>query len=791
MKKFIYTILATFVFTNVQAQTNINTIKGVVTDTKTQPLPGISVALEGTKFGTITNEHGAFKIKNVPGGSYILILSGINYITSKQTIHINNLSDSVFKIVINEVSKQLQEVVVQARKRTYNDTISSAAMRTETKLIETPQAVQVIGKEIIKDQQAKSLNDVSKNAVGVSSVSPFSEFIFRGFTSWNSTMYNGVAGAIFPYNIQAPVYNIETIDFVRGPSSVLYSASRPGGVMNLNTKKPLGYNRYEANITYGSWNEISLNADATGPLSKNKKLCYRIIGGISDAGSYRDFQKTKLYTLASSLSYKISNKTYLAFEHNIFYQRQTPGWDNGTVLKMNADSSWNFKNINVHFNPSSPNDYTIDKGQSAELTLQHSFSDKIKFTWLTRYIYNAGSGSNHGSDYADPAVINDTISRWYGKYKYPWHNYQSSVFALFKFKTFNAAHQLLTGVDINLQRQPTYYYTATAANPLNINNPDYSKDDPNTYQYTFDIPDYKYIYNSFGVYIQDQVEINRHLKVSAGIRYDHYYFYWKYSYHDYATDSTYHSDGDTIKAHAFVPRFGIVYNPWKNIAFYYSFSKSFEPQWLNAVNRGGPFPPTIGAQHEIGYKGDFFSSKLSTSLALYSIDYKNVLVADPSDSTGYRYISVNGMRSRGIEMNVQGSINQNIEIIINYSFGEVKYFTDEDGSWKRTDRQLNVPNTVYGAFLNYKFTKSKLKGLGLNLGFHHEGDRVASWVNQDFVTPSYTFADAGMSYKLKKISFYVNVNNITDARYITGGYVTGMVYPGKPRNFRISLNYIF
>lgn len=776
----------------VSAQNNLLVLRGTVTDTKHQPLAGISIKLQGTKLGATTNDEGGFKIRNIPAGNYTLIITGINYQESKQQVYLKAAADSVYNIVLNEETKQLKEVFVTARKnKDYNDTVSSIAMRTQTKLIETPQAVQVIGKEIIKDQQVKTLNEATKNAVGVSSVSPFSEFIFRGFTSWNSTMYNGVTGAIFPYNIQTPVYNIETIDFLRGPSSVLYSSGRPGGVMNLNTKKPLNYKRYELNLTYGSWNETDFNFDATGPLSKNKKLSYRIVGGASNADSYRDFQNTKLYTLASSVAYKISNKTYVSFEHNIFYQRQSPGWDNGTVLKTNADGTWDFKHINVHFNPSDPKDYTKDHGQSAELTFKHNFSSDFQLTWLNRYVYNAGSGSNHGSDYSDPAVINDTINRWYGKYEYPWHNFQTSLFALIKFNTFKVKHQFLSGADINFQRQPDYFYTAVAAPPLNINYPDYSKDNPDTYQYTFDIPFSKYNYNAYGFYIQDQLDINKHIKISAGIRYDYYHFFWEWDYHDYTSDSLYHSDGDTITSHAFIPRFGIVYNPAKNIALYYSFSKSFEPQWLNSIDRGGPFPPTKGSQHEIGYKGDFFNSKLSTAIALYQIDYKNVLVADPADTTGRKYISVKGMRSRGIEMNVQGSLNENIELIVNYSLGSVKYFTDEEGSWKRTDRQLNVPNNVYGAFLNYKFTKQKLKGLGCNIGFHHESDRVASWSNQDFVTPAYTYLDAGVSYKIKKIAFYLNINNITDAHYITGGYVTGMVYPGAPRNFRFSINYIF
>lgn len=794
MKKTLTSVIAALLLSAnlVSAQSQTGIIKGKIQSEQGEPLPGITVSIQGTTIGSATNGKGIFVLQKVPAGTHTLVASGVGFKSQSQqvTVEAGQTYETAFNL--SEDASALNEVVVHGERENYVKSVSSVGMRTETKLIETPQSIQVIPQQILRDQQVKTLNEAVKNAVGVSSVSPFSEFVFRGFTSWNSTMYNGINGALFPYNVQTPTYNIESIDFLRGPASVLYSTGRPGGVMNMNTKRPLDKERYEVNATYASWNDLSLNFDATGPLSKNKKLCYRIVGGARDAGSFRNFQETKFYTLASSISYQFTQKTKLVFEHNYFYHKQIPGFDNGTVLKMKADSTWDFKNMDVKFSAQDPDDYTLDKGHSGELSVSHNFTDNVKLTWLNRYVYNEGYASNHGSDYADPAVVNDTIHRWYGKWDYTWHNYQTNLFALIKFKTGKIKHQLLTGFDYNYQRQPSYHYTATAAPPLNVNNPDYSVDRPKEYQYTFDLPQYDYQYVTNAVYVQEQVDLNQYIKLSAAIRYDHYSFYWKYAYHDYSSDSVFHSDGESITAHAFIPRGGIVINPWKNIAFYYSYSQSFEPQWLNAVNRGGPFPPTKGKQHEVGYKGEFFKSRLFTGVSLYQIDYTNVLVADPSDTTGRRYLSVEGMRSKGIELNAQGNVSPNIQIMANYSYGTIKYFGDAvDGSWKKTDRQLNVPRTIWGLFVNYKFIDRALEGLGINAGVHHEGNRVASWFNQDFVTPAFTYLDAGLSYSYKKATVYFNVNNVTDVKYITGGYVTGLVYPGTPRNFRISINYVF
>lgn len=689
-------------------------------------------------------------------------------------------------------TKELNTTYVKNNKTIkYVDTISSLSTRTETKLIETPQTVQILTKDIINDQQGKTLNDVTKNIAGVSTINPFSSFIFRGFTSYNSIMYNGVNGAYYPYNVQAPTFNVEQVEFLKGPASVLYSSGGPGGLINMNTKKPLTYKRIEANVTYGSWNEMIAQFDITGPLSKNKKLCYRVVTSGTTAESYRAFQKNKNVFISPSLSYFFNEKSVVSLSFNFFYQLTAPGYDNGTIVKLNSDSTWNWKDMPLNFSAQSPHDKTVDWGHSTDLTYKHKFTDKINLTFVNRLIYAYEEAYNHSASYEDPAFTNDTLNRWYQKWKYPQWTYQSSLFTAFKFNTWKMKHQLLIGGDFSVINVPFYHYLGGKAPSFNINNPDYNLDKPEEYNYfsPFQFDDYSYTYRTLGGYVQEQLEVNKYLKLSAGFRYDDYKFHYKYSYYDYTSDLAKQFGGDTIKAHAIVPKFGIVFNPWKNIAFYGSYSTSFEPQWLNKASQGGPFPPTLGKTKEIGYKGNFLKDRLFTSVSLYNIDYLNVLVQDPSDSNGVRYMSVKGMNSKGIETTVQGSLTNNIQVVLNYAYNKVVYF-DSTSVWKKDDRQLNVPKTILGGFISYRFSKTKLKGLSFNFGVHHESNRVASWSNQKFVTPGYTTCDLGVNYKYKKFTINGNLMNIFNVKYITGGYVTGLVYPGTPRSFRIGLNYV-
>lgn len=776
----------------VMAQTG--SVKGKIETADGLPAESVSIGLKGTNKGTVSNYKGEYEIKNIAPGNYTLVTSFVGLEKTEQSIEVKSgETTNLPTISLKENAQKLKEVTVSAeRAKRYNDTISSLSMRTETKLIETAQTIQIVGKDVIKDQQAQTLNEVTKNVAGVSSVSPFAEFIFRGFTTWNSTMYDGVNGAYYPYNVQAPTFNVENVEFLKGPASVLYSTGRPGGLINLNTKKPLDYNRYEVNLTYGSWNEMIAQFDLTGALTKNKKFCYRLVTSGTSAESFRAFQTNKNLFIAPTFSYKFNDKSLFILSYNYFYQKQAPGYDNGTIVRMKPDSTWDWKGMPVNFSAQSPKDKTIDWGHAADITFKHNFNKNIKLTFINRYTYGYSEAFNHTASYEDPAFSNDTINRYYFSWKYLSTNYQSSLYIAFKFNTWKLKHQLLIGADYSIYSNPWLHQRGTQAPSFDINHPDYSLDKPEEYNYfsPFLFDDYSYTYQTKGGYIQEQLEINKYLKISGGFRYDDYKFDYQYSYYDYTSDLSKQTEGDTIKAHAIVPKAGIVFNPWKNIAFYGSYSESFEPQWINKISQGGPFPPTLGKTYEVGYKGDFLKDKLSTSVSLYNIDYLNVLVQDPTDSDGVRYISIKGMNSRGVEVSVQGNITEDLQIILNYAYNKVVYF-DSTSAWKKDDRQLNTPNTIIGGFVNYKFSKTRLKGLGVNIGVHHESDRVASWSNQKFVTPAYTYYDTGLNYKIKWVTINVNIINLFNVKYITGGYVTGLVYPGTPRSFRIGLNYVF
>lgn len=246
--------------------------------------------------------------------------------------------------------------------------------------------------------------------------------------------------------------------------------------------------------------------------------------------------------------------------------------------------------------------------------------------------------------------------------------------------------------------------------------------------------------------------------------------------------------GDASVASAWLPRFGLVYMPLQNISFYGSFTKSFSPQLSNSGGAGGPFPPREAEQFEAGYKGEFFKKQLSTMVAAYTIDYTNILAADPSADNPNRQTVVPGTKSKGIEVTLQGTVG-GLSVLTGYAYNDHS-LTSNSTIGKKGDRYVNAPHHLANVLLKYNFQGRTLDGLGLGIGGRYTSDQVGSQGNQAFVVPASTVLDALANYQMQRFNVQFNLYNLTNARYFLGGLARNTVAPlGNPINFRLGVAY--
>jgi iron complex outermembrane receptor protein len=421
-------------------------------------------------------------------------------------------------------AQELQEVLVSSAKNHYNVQASGTALRSNAPLLSTPQSVQIMSSTVLRDRQAFTLNEIAGTFTGMKANNGNGSFQMRGFTAYSPNdasflLYNGIRGNLFLWSQQPLLYNVESVELLRGPSGALFSEGSPGGVVNFITKKPLAEKRASMDLSLGSWKFRRASVDFTGPFSNQKKLLYRAIIGYDRSGSFRDDQKKQNLFVAPSLTYLINGRTSLNLELNYAYQKAVQQYDNGSYIYSAPDGSFDFNYYPKHLTIQSPTDYGKTHNASATLSFNHQVNDKLKLTIVERAVRNV-------LDYTDHIPVgrirNDSISRGYQDWETDRFSIQTTAYATYNANTGFLAHQLLVGTDYNRYGWTKNDYQYKASTRIAIFNPDYSGSIPDATIPADESDDNKRITNLFGGYIQDQISIGRKVKALLSLRYDSY-----------------------------------------------------------------------------------------------------------------------------------------------------------------------------------------------------------------------------------------------------------------------------
>lgn len=777
-------VLLLFISVKSFAQPPLGTLKGRILTAKDEAVSGATVQLQETGMSTITDLDGNFDFAAISPGTYILTVSNVGFTAIKQNLVITAGKNSFLNLQLSESKQELTEVVVNTIGNRYQVKHSESSTRMDIPLLATPQSVQVVSSEVIRDRQAFTLNEIASSFTGLKANNGNGSFNMRGFTAYSPNdasflLYNGIRGNLFLWSQQPLLYNIESVELLRGPSGALFSEGAPGGVINFITKKPMAESRYSVDLSFGSWNFRRASADLTGPLSKNRKLLYRAIIGYDRSESFRDYQDKENIFLAPSLTYLFSDKTTLNLEINYAHQKAVHQYDNGTFIQPKPDGTFDFNYYPDNLTVQSPTDYGKTDNASATLSFNHTFNEKFKLTVVQRAVRNVLDYTDHipvGS------IRNDSISRGYQDWETDRFSLQTTAYATYNAKTGPLRHQLIVGTDYNRYGWTKNDYQYKESTRISIFNPDYSNDIPSASLPAEESDDNKRITNLIGAYVQDQVSLGQQLKLLLSLRYDNY------DGKETPLSARDNKQGDELQASGWIPRIGLVYLPQENVSIYGTYLKSFNPQTSNNVLSGGPFPTRTATQYELGSKADFFNQQLLTTLSLYQINYANILTAAPTEENSHRQAAIDGTRSRGIEFSAVGTI-RNVNIIGGYAYNEhVVLSTSAYG--KKGDRFANAPKHIANLWLKYNLKASVVRGLGLAAGVRYVSDQVGLISNQNFIFPEYTVFDAAINYQRGRYNLQVNAYNLTNKRYFTGSRsntTTGGL--GDPFNIRVGVSY--
>ncbi|MBD2566095.1 MULTISPECIES: TonB-dependent siderophore receptor [Nostoc] len=655
------------------------------------------------------------------------------------------------------------ELVVTGEQGGYRAEEASTATKTDTPIRDIPQSIQVIPREVLKDQGIIRVQDALRNVSGSTSTGyyqGFSEyFSLRGFDANlfrdGLRLYNDFGGL-------TETANIERIEVLKGPASVLFGDAPPGGLVNLVTKQPFPEPFYSFEGRVGSFSNYRGAFDLSGPLTNDKNILYRFNALYENAGSFRDFVNSERVFLAPIFKFALGTNTNLTIEGSWLEEKRTT--DDGTVAIGNRPANLPrsrflgepFQNVEINVTNFS---YLLDHKFSDQWSIRNAF--RAQFVNLERYFPLRDSLDEETGELSRLSYFSQRRDNAY--------SLQTDVVG--KFNTGSIKHQLVLGFDYTKITEDGTFGDFEAYPSINIFNPVYARlEYPKEEILTFFRDD---SLDKYGFYFQDQIEVTPQLKLLAGGRFD--IFDQTRSTRNLGEAKQESSQSDTN----FSPRLGIVYQPSQNISLYASYATSFVPVFDAGRNATGePFKPETGRQFEVGVKADI-TRNLSATLALYDLRKQNVATDDPNSPDPNEQIQTAEQTSRGIEFDIAGEITPGWKVIASYSY--IDAFVSKDNNGFEGQRRDNIPEHAASLWTTYEFQQGSLQGLGFGLGLFFVGDRFGD-LDNSFVLPSFVRTDASVFYKRNNWRAAVNVRNLFDETYYTGSaYGSRLeVYYGEP-----------
>jgi iron complex outermembrane recepter protein len=749
----------------VSAQGKTGMVTGVARTVEGTPVSGVEIVVDSTGRATRSASDGAFQITGVPVGTHTIIARDIGFAPLSKRITVAADRSTRLEIALSRTTVSLGAIKVLGV-RAYGASTSSAGLKQNARVLDVPQSVVAISHEFIQDQNAYTLTDLFRNVAGITPFSDYQDFMARGFREGeDAVMTDGVRSNGNNFFTTPNLNNVESVEILKGPSSVLYGALEGGALINMVTKHPHALPARTLSVTTGSYSNYSAAADLTGPVADNDHLLYRLNANIGDIGSYRRFQSTHNWDLAPSLSWVPTNRTTLTLlgEASEEYHH---GQRNRGIAAPNGD----LNALPLSWTANEPTDLAKQNAYAGTLELvQQLFSD-WKFTSTARYAY-----SDYINKYHEPlgmASVNGRLvmKREYRDQSFSWKSTGATANVNGTTRLGPIENNVLVDADLTVKKRltsPNNY--ADNVPPLDVFDPQYGQVNLSSYVGAAP-PDNPFTrdYRDWGVGAQDIVTLIPQIKVVVGGRYADYYV--KNANYRLKTYDKQDNSATTYKV-------GLVLQPKSWVSFYGDYNQGFLPQTAADLKQGGPFPPTTTKQGEGGVKLGLFNERLIATSDAYRITKTNVLVPDP-DSVG-ALIPLGQVTSRGFETDLVGSVTSAWSMTANYAYNDTKISKDTRVAQVGA-RFPGAPRKTASFWTRYDFPVR----IGLAAGAKYVDKRNTF---DTTILPAYTVFDAAAYYAWQRYQFALNLKNLADKRYFQGGYFNYQLYPGDPREIQFTV----
>jgi catecholate siderophore receptor len=683
----------------------------------------------------------------------------------------------------------------------YLATRSSTATKTDTPLIDIPQSITVVPKELAKDQGSRDMRQALSYVPGIvvgQGEGHRDAPTIRGVSTTADFFVDGVRDDVQYFR---DLYNIDRIEVLKGPNAMIFGRGGGGGVINRVTKKADGERLYEATTTYGSFDTKRVEVDAGQAVTKD--FAVRINGMYEDSGSYRDFVDMERYGINPKIMFRPDENTKVHLAYEYFSDDRTV--DRG--IPSNALTGKPAKTDESTYFGNPDESYMTLESHVGNAIIEHKFDNGVQIKNHTQY----GHYEKHYQNVYANSALNQSASI---SAMFPTSSYialgaygqtterdsffnQTDVTTKIDMGKF-VRHTLLAGVEFGRQtsdNQRDRYTGNYAVTPVLFN-------DPVTSQVpawgTAPGPFTKTDLSLVGVYVQDQVEITKYFDLIGGVRFDRFDIDYTCRTDTAANPTARCSNGtsDVITSSfdrvddVWSPRVGAVLKPVDTLSFYASYSKSFLPgsgeqfaSLSGGVTGTANLRPEEFTNKEVGFKWEV-SPRLFFTGALFQLDRENTLVAISATES----VQAGKTRTEGGELALTGYLTDQWEVVAGYGYQEAEIVSGSlvgSGSNLPTDGKevALVPRHTFSLWNKYQFLPNWAAGLGVI----SRSDMFTS-ANNTVSLPGFARVDAALFWDINEnFKAQLNVENVFDIDYYSTAHSDNNITPGSPRAFFLTV----
>jgi iron complex outermembrane recepter protein len=745
-------------------------LSGTIRD-NTGVIPGATVVLSsggGVTSTATTDSTGTYRFTGLSAGTFELTFSMRGFETVVRTVTLG--ADTPAVDVVMSVGRVSTSLTVTA----------SGGRATATRLPvpndDVPAQVSSIPEELIHQQGINTVGEALKNASGVQAFrwyGVYEQYTIRGFSdpdrdSYNVVLLDGMRMGGNRYSTQTN--NIQSVEVLKGPSSVLYGRGAVGGTINIVRKKPQAVGAYDFSYRGGRFNTHQIAGGATGAVGGSDKVLYRLDSSFEASDGWRDAGADR-FNLSPALTWLMTDRARLTV-HQTFNRDRFDG-DGGVPLNIIDLPSYTPE---LRF--SLPQDRVLVEDSQTQAIFSGNLFPRWEFRNSLQFQRTSDQYFVTEGVYGDPEanlVYREPLD--FHHIRRPFQNQAEMVGRVEGF----GGHNLLFGYEFQRDKYRTEvtagddpdcicgYWWLTIA-PMDITTLQETQPplDIETIARTTFVND-----RIHSFYWQDQIDIAPQVKVNIAGRVD-----------DYTRDQTREGGLPFTPVNreqtAYTYRAGVVYAPRYDQQLYFATASSFTP--VNTVPAdGSQLDPSTARNYEVGHRWQGFNGRVDTSLAVYHITRNNVAVQQSVTT----FEQIGEQRSKGVDLDVNTDLGGQVYLLFNYGFTQPKF---EDAGSDLSDR---VPRFVPKHLTNLWVRKDFSSGLNAAFGIRHVGEQFVNDSNSVSLDP-YTIFSGAVGYRTNRWEWTLNAENLfNNDDYFLPGHFSNLVFPGQPINVSSTIRFRF